>query len=110
MKIAVAVDANMGMNSPVAFRFARAPFFAIVEVNNGNIVNINIVQNPNAFVRGGAGPATAQWLASMGVNAVIGPRVGPNASGALAALGIQVYVAPPGIPLVEALRMNGLIR
>ena len=110
MRIAIPVDSNMGENSPVGYRFARAPFFAIVDVENGRIVRINIIQNPNAMVRGGAGPAASQWLASQGVNIVLAPNIGPNASAALNAMGIRILTVPAGTPLIQALRMAGLIR
>lgn len=109
MRIAIPVDNNMGLNSPIAYRFARAPFFAIVDVENGQIKNIQIIQNPNAMARGGAGPATAQWLASMNVNTVIASRIGPNAAMALSSLGIQTLSSSPGTTVREALIMHGFI-
>ncbi|MEX0568663.1 MAG: NifB/NifX family molybdenum-iron cluster-binding protein [Candidatus Njordarchaeota archaeon] len=109
MRIAISVDNNLGENSPVAYRFARAPFFAIVDVENGQIKNIQIIQNPNVMARGGAGPAVAQWLASMGVNVVIASRIGPNAAMALSSMGIQMRSSTPGTPVRQALIMHGFI-
>lgn len=109
VRIAISVDNNLGINSPVAYRFARAPFFAIVDVENGQIKNIQIIQNSNAMARGGAGPAVAQWLASMGVNAVIASRIGPNAAMALSSLGIQMRSSAPGTPVRQALIMHGFV-
>ncbi len=106
MRVAVAIEMNNGWNSPIAYRFARAPFFAIIDYN-GPTPTLQIIQNPHAFGRGGIGPLVAQWLASMGVNVVIGPQVGPNASAALASFGIQVRLAPPGTPLRDALISQG---
>ena len=105
VKVAVARESNQGMNSPVAYRFARAPLFAIVEINEKGM-NMQIVQNPHAYGRG-IGPLVAQWLASQGVNIVIAPSVGPNASAALSSFGIQIKMAPPGTPLTQALSMHG---
>lgn len=104
MKVAVAIEMNNGWNSPVAYRFARAPFFAIIDYSTSTL---QIVQNQHAFGRGGIGPLVAQWLANMGVNVVIAPQVGPNASAALASFGIQVRIVPPGTPLREALISQG---
>ncbi len=102
MKVAVAIEFNNGENSPVASRFARAPFFAIVDVENKQIRSLNIVNNPHAFGRGGVGVAVAQWLASMGVQVAIGPSFGPNATYALQSLGIRIVMVPPGTPLKVA--------
>lgn len=106
MKVAVAIEMNNGWNSPVAYRFARAPFFAIIDYSTPT-PNLQIIQNPHAFGRGGIGPMVAQWLASMGVNLVIVPTVGPNASAALASFGIQVRIVPPGTSLRDALISQG---
>ncbi|MGQ4891057.1 MAG: NifB/NifX family molybdenum-iron cluster-binding protein [Candidatus Njordarchaeia archaeon] len=105
VKVAVAIESNQGMNSPVAYRFARAPYFAIVEINDKGM-NMQIVQNPHVYGRG-VGPLVAQWLASQGVNVVIAPSVGPNAASALSSFGIQVKTSPPGVPLTQALTMHG---
>jgi len=110
MRVAVPVDRDMGVNSPVAYRFARAPYFAIVDIDNGKISSISVVPNPNAMARGGAGPAAAQWLANQHVNVVLTPQVGPNAAAALNAMGIRILIASPGTPLIQALRSAGLVR
>jgi len=107
MKVAISLDANAGWESPVSFRFARAPFFAIVEIKNNKATNLQIIPNPNAMGRGGVGPAVANWLASMGVTMAIGPRAGPNAMMAMNSLGIQFRSVPPGVPLRQALASAG---
>lgn len=103
--IAVPLDNNNGLDSTVAFRFARAPFFAIIEYENKTIGNISIYNNPHMGGRGGVGIATSQWLASMGVQVVLTPQVGPNAMSALQSFGIQIISVQPGIPLKQALEM-----
>ncbi len=107
MKVAVSLDANMGWESPISYRFARAPFFAIVEIENNKVKSLQIIPNPHAMGRGGVGPAVANWLASMGVSIVLGPRAGPNAMMAMNALGIQFRSVSPGIPLRQALESVG---
>ncbi len=107
MRVAISVESDNGWESPVAYRFARAPFFAIVEIDHGKAKSISIVQNPHMYVGRGAGPSVAQWLSGMGVSIVIAPHVGPNASMALSALGIEVRISPPGTPVRKALEMHG---
>ena len=103
VRIAVPLDNNNGLDSIVSFRLGRAPFFAIVDLEGGEIRNLNIYANPNAGGMRGVGIATAQWLASMGVRIVLASKVGPNAMQALQALGIQIMNVAPGIPLRQAL-------
>jgi len=104
VKVAISLEMNRGWDSPVAYRFARAPFFAIVDTDTGDL---QIFPNQYGGGRGGVGPLVAQWLANLGVQVVIAPHVGPNASAALASFGIQIKISPPGTPLRQALAMHG---
>lgn len=107
VKIAVAIEYNNGWDSPVAYRFARAPFFAIIDTSAPGSMNLQIVPNPHGAGARGVGPLVAQWLAGMGIQVVIAPHVGPNAAAALSSFGIQVRISPPGTPLRQALAMHG---
>lgn len=99
MKIAIPVEGNV-----VASVFARAPEFAILEVDEkGNIKTEKRIPNPGYMVQGGAGPAAVQALINEGAEAVVVPQVGPNALEILQAAGIRIYMAPPGIPKENAL-------
>lgn len=69
--------------------------FTLVELDGGNVKSVEVVDNSAGGTFGGAGPAAAQLLANMKVNAVITCNIGPNAFAALSALGIKVYTASP---------------
>ncbi len=108
-RIAAPVMDNQGVNSTIAPMLARAPMLAFVDVVNGKITNVSITPNPVVQMRGGAGIALAQLLASVGCRAVLVPQVGPQAMGALQRMGITVYTVQPGVPLYQALRTLGLV-
>ncbi len=80
-----------GLQFPIDPRFGRAPFFAIVETDDPS--NPEILQNPYAFYPSAAGIAAAQLALQKGVQAVVAPAVGPNASMVLASAGIRVIPA-----------------
>lgn len=105
MKIAAAVEENLGLDSPIAFRFARAPYFVIYDTETGSL---EFISNPYSMQGRGVGPAVAQMLASKGVKKVIAPSVGPNAQSALSYLGIEIVIVPSGTPLRQALRTAGV--
>ncbi len=105
--MAVLVDADMGMDSPVSPVFARAPYIAVVDIAGNSVAGLTVVPNPMAYGGGGAGPAMASLLASIGARIVIGGQPGPNAAGALMATGIRHVPVAPGTPLREALRIAG---
>ncbi len=101
MKIAVSTTEG-GLDDKVSDRFGRAVSFTIVEVENGEIRNIEIVRNDFAVRGGGAGVAVSQFLADKGVNAVITGNVGPNAINVLNSAGIKVYNGS-GLTVKEAI-------
>ena len=107
MRIAVAIGNNNGWNSIVAYRFARAPFFAIIDVENGKVVKFEIIPNQYGAGARGVGPAVANWLANLGVNIVVGPHIGPNAAMALRGLGIEFRQINAGTLLRDVIRILG---
>jgi predicted Fe-Mo cluster-binding NifX family protein len=90
-----------GLSSPMDGRFGRAARFALVDAAAGTLVGI--VDNPAAQAAHGAGTATAALLGERAVNAVISGRFGPQAFEALGALGIEMWIAPPGLTAQQAL-------
>jgi predicted Fe-Mo cluster-binding NifX family protein len=48
MKIAVTAENNNGLESLVAQHFGHAPFFILVDVDNGEVCNVQSVANPFA--------------------------------------------------------------
>ena len=78
MRVAVAIEFSNGWDSPVSFRFGRAPFFAIVDLSRTPPA-LQIIPNPHINTPRGVGPLVVQWLVNQGVNVVIASRIGPNA-------------------------------
>lgn len=48
MKIAVTAENNTGLDSPVAQHFGHAPYFVLVDVENGEITAVQGIANPYA--------------------------------------------------------------
>ncbi len=46
MRIAVSVDTNNGLDSVVAAHFGRCPYFALVDVEDGEIQSTQVIDNP----------------------------------------------------------------
>ncbi len=104
LKIAFSTNGRAGLDDTIAQRFARCPTFTIVEVEDGRVLNVEVHENPYVNYPHGAGFAVAQFLANMGVKAVVASRFGPNAWQALASLGMSVHVIPAGTRVRDALR------
>ncbi len=107
MKIA-ATTVKGGLDDTIIDIFGRAPYFTIVEVDNGKILDVEVVKNDNAAASGGAGIAAAQLMIEKGVSSVLTGRVGPNAFNVLSSAGINVYDAA-GLKVRDAIEklLNG---
>ncbi len=83
-----------GLSDSVIPSFGRAPTLTLVILDDDTkeIKEVKVVQNPNTNLPRGAGIQTASYLASLGVNVVITPHIGPNAYQVLVQAGIKVYI------------------
>ncbi len=95
-----------GLDDMIYPRFGRAPTFTIVDVDEatGNIVNVQVVQNPGAIAGSGAGVRAAQALGELRVNVLAGPTPGPNAYAALQYFGIKI-VPVMGMRVRDAIKV-----
>lgn len=87
MKIAIASEGQT-LESPVAERFGRCPFFLIVD-GEGSL--LEAISNEATKASHGAGGMAVQSIASRGVSALIAPRLGPNATMVLKAANIRAF-------------------
>lgn len=94
MKFAISTSTGKP-DSEFNARFGRCAYFLIVDEGADNWEKIS---NPAVNAQGGAGTQVVQYLADQGVEAVISGRYGPNAYDALAAAGINAYLANSGTP------------
>lgn len=91
MRIAVSADTNEGLESRVAHHFGRCPFFALVEVQDGQIASGTVIENPyyaahqpgqvpgfinqqgvDVMLSGGMGGRAIQFFSQFGIEAATG--------------------------------------
>ena len=87
MKIAVPISERNEV-ARMARRFGRSYYYLIYDDQNDDIV---IIENPAVNARGGAGIQAVEFLISKGVNAVIVPEVGPNATRVLRSANMDIF-------------------
>jgi predicted Fe-Mo cluster-binding NifX family protein len=103
-RIAISIVGNdNGLSALMDDRFGRAEAFLVVDGDTNEV--LETIGNASVDAAHGAGTGAASMLKSAGVAAVISGRFGPKASDALRALGIEAWVAPPGITAGEAARL-----
>ncbi|MCX6690356.1 MAG: NifB/NifX family molybdenum-iron cluster-binding protein [Methanoregula sp.] len=109
MKICITAQ-GATLDTTAEDRFGRAPYFIIVESENGSF---EAIQNPYADSGGGVGPKAAQILIAHDVKALISGQVGGNAREVLVAAGIAMYTYAAGGSVKDALDQftnNTLVR
>ena len=92
MKVAVTAT-GPSLDAALDPRFGRCSYFVIVESDD---MSVEVVENANSSLGGGAGIQSAQLMAQRGVKAVLTGHCGPNAHQTLSAAGIDVVVGCSG--------------
>jgi len=94
-RIVVATQGPKGLDDIVSPVFGRAPFFTIIDVEDGEIKNIETVENRYGMMPGGAGIAVAQYMRDLEADIVIAGSFGQNSINILENMGIRTIVMPP---------------
>lgn len=90
MKIAITTETG-NLDAPFYPRFGRAVYFLIVDAETEEY---EAYANPARDASGGAGVQAAQFISERGAQVVISGDFGPKAYNALAAGGVQMFLAP----------------
>ena len=106
LKIAVPTKAYAGLEDTVSEIFGKAKTFTIVEVENGQIRNVHVVDNPAASCDYGSGPVAVKTLADLNVDFVLVAELGPGASGLLEHYHIRKISVKPNTKVSDAVKEN----
>ncbi|MCI4434597.1 MAG: NifB/NifX family molybdenum-iron cluster-binding protein [Thermoplasmata archaeon] len=111
MRICLATSGAGGIKDYVSPQFGRCPTFTIVDIEDGNIRNVNVIQNPGAVAGSGAGIQAAQIVVNSGCQVVIAGAIGPNSYQVLMMGRVDMRECPP-VPVEEAIRafLDGKLR
>jgi len=99
--IAISVSRTNGLDSPLDPRFGRAGGYIVVEQDTRTVVAE--LENRFAGFAHGAGTGAAGLMDQQNVDIIISGRFGPKAEQALAFFGVEMWTAPEGITVGEAL-------
>ena len=104
LRIAVATKGQEGVKDIVSEVFGRANTFTLVDVEEGAIKNVKVLENPAVSYKHGAGPIVVKMLVDLDVNLVIAHEFGPGASTLLEQHKIEKVSTKPGTTVTEAIR------
>lgn len=103
IKMAVPTGGDKGVEDVVSEVFGRAKTFTIVEISEGSVGGVQVVENPAVSYKHGAGPIVVKMLVDMGVNVVAAREFGPGASALLEQHNVKKVTVKPGIKVSEAI-------
>jgi len=104
IKLAIPTRGDRGLEELVSDVFGRSEKFAILEIADESVVNVEVVENPAASYKHGAGPIVVKMLTDMGVTAVAAREFGIGVSTLLEQNGIKKFNVKADIPVKEAIR------
>jgi len=104
LKIAVPTKSYGGLEDSVSEVFGKAKTFTIVEVENGQIRNVQVIDNPAASYDYGSGPVAVKTLADLKVDFVLASELGPGASGLLEHYHIRKISVKPNTKVADVIK------
>lgn len=104
MKLVIPTKGTKGLDDVVSAVFGKAENFTIIEISEGSIVSVEVVKNPAATYKHGAGPIAIKTLTEKGVTAVAARELGLGASTLLEQNNIEKHHVEAGILVREAVK------
>jgi predicted Fe-Mo cluster-binding NifX family protein len=101
-RVAIPAVDDSGLGAAMDPRFGRAPYFMIVDVASGSL--LETLSNTAAEHAHGAGTQAARVMGEQEVGAVVAGRFGPKALQVLDAIGIELWTAPEGLTVAQVLQ------
>ena len=102
MKIAIPTKGDKGLEDLVSDVFGRAKTFTILDIQSGSIAKVEVVRNPAANYKHGAGPIVVKMLTEMNVTIVAAGELGVGPSTLLEMNKIKRIEVKANIPVEEA--------
>ena len=104
LRIAIATKGREGLEDVVSEVFGRANAFTVIDIEEGEIKDVKILDNPAVAYKHGAGPIVVKMLIDSGVNMVLATELGPGASALLEQHNVTHIAVKPGISIKESIR------
>lgn len=95
MRIAVSTDDNRGLAGIVSAHFGRCSSYTLIDVKDGEIENVSVVNNP-FFGRHEQSGEVPAFIRNQGVDVMITGGMGPKAIGFFNQFGIEVVTGVGG--------------
>jgi predicted Fe-Mo cluster-binding NifX family protein len=104
VRVAVSTKGERGLEDEVSEIFGRTKTITIIDTVDGEVKDVQVLQNPAVSYRFGAGPILVKTLVDMKVDVVVTAELGPGASALIEDQRIVKVAVKPNTPVNEALK------
>ena len=104
IKLAVPTKEGGGIDDVVSDVFGRAKTFTIVDIEGKEVKKVEVIQNPAASYKHGAGPIAVKTLIDMRVNTVVAGEFRPGVSTLLEQFNMEKVEVERGTLVTEAIK------
>ena len=102
-RVAIPTKGKGGLEDVVSEVFGRARTFTVADLENGDLRNVKILENPAVSYKHGAGPIVVKMLLDLNVNTVIATEFGPGVSTLLNQHNVKIIRIPAGRSVKESI-------
>jgi len=106
LRIAVPTKTHVGLDDVVSEVFGKAKTFTLVDVEDGKVKKVQVIDNPAASYEYGSGPVAVKTLADLKVDLVMAVEFGPGASSLLAQHSIKKISVKPSTKVADSIKEN----
>ena len=104
MIIAFPTKTHAGLEDKVSEVFGKAKTFTIVDVKDGKVRDVQVIDNPAASYEYGSGPVAVKTLVDLKVNLVIAGELGPGAASLLEHYSIKKFSVKPNAKVADCIK------
>lgn len=104
IRIAIATRGHKGLEDKLSKVYGKTKTFTLVDIEDGEVKNVRIVDNPGVTYNQGSGPIASKTLAEMKIDLVIASQLGPGASELLRCHKINTMLADVNSTISEAIK------
>ncbi len=101
MRIVLASDDPRGLDGSLSPHFGRCPYYTVVDVEDGQVVDVRVVENP--YYQSHAPGVVPQYIKSLGADVIIAGGMGPRAMTLFEEFGVEVVTTGGPAPIQEVL-------
>ncbi len=103
-RLALPTKESGGMEDVISDVFGRAKTFTIIDIEGKEVKKVEVIQNPAASYKQGAGPIAVKTLTDKGINTIIAGEFGPGVSTLLEQFNVAMVEVKRGTRVTEAIK------